>query len=143
MVYRAELVRVEKSDEGTLGVLRLDGQAFCVTLEPPDKGNAANLSCIPAGRYECRRVVSPRYGETYEVCDVPDRSHILFHPGNVSGDTMGCVLLGKHFGYLRGDRAVLNSGRTFAEFLQRVQGVEAFPFIVDEACGEGAWNTSA
>lgn len=137
MVEKAELIRLEKGYDGTFGVLRLDGQVFCVTLEPPDRGNAANVSCIPAGRYACRRVESPRFGVTYEVTGVPGRSHILLHPGNLTEDTHGCVLLGKHFGLLRGDRAVLNSGRTFTEFMERCHDAEGFPFVIEELC-EGA-----
>lgn len=143
MIHKAELIRLEKSTEGTFGVLRLDDQVFCVTLEPQDRDNAVNLSCIPSGRYRCRRISSPRYGETFEVCDVPGRTHILLHPGNVSGDTKGCVLLGRHFGYLRGDRAVLNSGRTFNDFINRTQGVESFPLTINEACEGEVWKTSA
>jgi len=132
MIEQAELIRLEQGEEGTFGVLRIDGQVYCVTLEPPDKDNQANISCIPEGKYTCRRVQSPRYGNTFEVCDVPGRSHILLHPGNIVGDTKGCVLLGRHFGLLRGDRAVLNSGNTFAEFMKRTEGGDEFPFIVQE-----------
>ncbi len=143
MINKAELIRLEKSNEGTFGVLRLDGQVFCVTLEPPDEDNAVNISCIPQGEYVCRRVDSPRYGATFEIDGVPGRTHILLHPGNVSGDTRGCVLLGRHFGLLRGDRAVLNSGRTFADFMKRSNGAEVFPFTVNEACEDGIWKISA
>ncbi|MDC0335321.1 DUF5675 family protein [Pseudodesulfovibrio sp.] len=146
MIEKAELIRLEKSAEGTFGVLRLNGQVFCVTLEPPDYNNSKNISCIPAGRYSCRRVQSPRFGATFEVREVPGRSHILLHPGNVTDDTQGCVLLGRQFGFLRGDRAVLNSGRTFAQFMEQCKEAEGFPFIIEEMCGdsseEGPWTTS-
>lgn len=140
---RAELIRLEKGAEGTFGVLRLDGQVFCVTLEPPDRGNVEDVSCIPPGRYACRRVDSPRFGVTFEVADVPGRSHILLHPGNVTDDTRGCVLLGKRFGRLRGHRAVLDSGTTFAEFMARCGETEDFDFIVEEVCEGRPWTTSA
>ena len=49
MIEKAEIVRLEKSADGTFGVLRLDGKVFCVTLELPDRGNKVNVSCIPVG----------------------------------------------------------------------------------------------
>ncbi|CCH49594.1 DUF5675 family protein [Pseudodesulfovibrio piezophilus] len=136
MLKKVELMRVEQGDEGTFGVLRLEGRAYCVTLEPPDRDNMANMSCIPAGHYMCRLVESPRFGRTFEVMNVPGRSHILLHPGNVVGDTRGCVLLGREFGRLRGDRAVLNSGKTFAGFLEQCGDVNEFAFMVTNAYEE-------
>lgn len=141
MIERAELMRLETGAEGTFGVLRLDGKVFCVTLEPPDRDNVANVSCIPEGRYVCRRVESLRFGDTFEVTDVPGRTHILLHPGNVTDDTQGCVLLGRQFGLLRGDRAVLNSSRTFADFMEQCGDAEEFDFTVAAVHEEGVWTT--
>ena len=137
MIKNMELIRLEKGGEGTFGVLRLDGQVFCVTLEPPDRGNARDRSCIPAGRYRCRRVASPRFGDTFEVTGVPDRSHILLHTGNTAADTSGCVLVGREFGDLEGRRAVLRSGGTFARLMHRCADQDRFDFTIREMCGEG------
>lgn len=126
------IVRVEESDQGTLGVLVLDGAAFCCTLEPPDRDNTVNRSCIPAGTYWAMRKKSPKFGDTFEIKDVPGRSHILFHPGNVVKDTAGCILLGQHFGKLKGARAVLNSGRTFQAFMERAGKSGAFELEIIE-----------
>ncbi len=143
MADRVELIRLEKGPEGTFGVLRLDGRVFCVTLEPPDNGNAREISCIPAGNYICCRVESPHFGRTYEVRDVPGRSHILFHRGNMVDDTKGCVLLGSGFGRLHGDRAILDSGRAFSRFLEQCGECDGFEFTVQEVGKEAAWTTSA
>lgn len=143
MIENAEVIRLESSEEGTFGVLRLDGRVYCVTLEPRDLDNREGVSCIPSGTYQCRRTRSPRFGETFEVRDVPGRSHILFHAGNVQGDTRGCVLLGRHFGLLRGERAVLNSGRTFSEFMELCEGADSFQLTVGDAWGDGSWINSA
>lgn len=113
-----ELIRVEESIDGTFGVLKIEGKAFCVTLELPDRGNQAGISNIPAGEYLCKRYSSSNFPETYEITGVPNRSKILFHAGNVTNDSRGCVLLGAYFGKLRGNRAILNSGVTFTEFMQ-------------------------
>jgi len=147
MVDKVEMVRLEKSDDGTFGVLRLNGMVFCVTLELPGRDNQTNISCIPAGEYMCRRVESPGFGSTFEVGEVPGRSNILFHAGNVVGDTKGCVLLGRYFGFLGEDRGVLQSGSTFRDFLERCSDVENFQFVIKEKCEdiceESLWTTSA
>jgi hypothetical protein len=121
-----ELIRLEETDAGTFGVLKVNKQVFCVTLEPGDLENAENRSSIPAQQYTCRRVSSPAFGKTYQVLGVPGRSDILFHPGNTIADTAGCILLAEHFGKLAGDRAVLNSGNTFRQF---VFWLEKYPFL--------------
>ncbi len=128
----ATIIRVEESDQGTIGVLLLDGQAFCCTLEPPDRDNQVNISCIPPGHYTVIQVNSPRYGDTFEITGVPKRSHVLFHAGNVVKHTKGCVLLGQYFGKLQGNRAVLNSGKTFQEFLVRLSNKGSFELDIKE-----------
>jgi hypothetical protein len=117
-----ELIRLEETDAGTLGVLKVNKEVFCATLEPGDFENAENRSSIPAQQYLCRRVRSPRFGKTFQVVGVPGRSDILFHAGNTADDTAGCILLGEHFGKLSGHRAVLNSGKTFVQFVGMLEG---------------------
>jgi len=133
---------MESSEAGTFGVLRLDGRVFCLTLEPPDRGNAVGVSCVPVGRYPCRRVRSPRFGDTFEVSGVTGRTHILFHRGNVAADTSGCVLLGSCFGVVGGVRGVLDSGRAFAAFMDRFAGQDRFELSIREAWKEGPWTPS-
>lgn len=117
MIDRAELVRLEKGEDGTFGVLKLNGHVFCVTLEPQDRDNAVGASCIPEGRYLCQPVHSPGFGNVYEIANVPGRTHILVHPGNLARDTEGCVLLGRRYGTLDGQRGILTSRDTVTEFL--------------------------
>lgn len=126
------LLRIEESEQGTIGVLLMDGEAFCCTLEPPDKDNQSNISCIPSGTYLAMRVDSPKYGNTFEITKVPNRSHVLIHPGNLVKHTKGCVLLGQYFGKLKGARAVLNSGTTFKAFLKRVENLDSFEMKITE-----------
>lgn len=115
-----ELIRLEETEQGTLGVLKVNKEAFCCTLEPADRENAKNVSSIPTQQYVCEIHDSPKFGITYLVKDVPGRVGILFHSGNSADDTEGCILLGQHFGKLKGRRAVLNSGETFKRFLGAV-----------------------
>jgi len=128
-----ELIRLEdRNHYGTFGVLKIDKEVFCVTLEPPDRLNRVNVSCIPAKQYRCTRVMSPTFGETFEVMNVPGRSHILFHAGNVLADTAGCIILAQHYGKLAGDRAVLNSGATFHVFMGMMQDENIFHLTITE-----------
>lgn len=128
----AELLRIEQTETESLGVLKLAGRAMCLTLEPPPRGNAANVSCIPPGRYRCLRKTSPRFGETFEITGVPGRSHILFHAGNLAADTRGCVLLGSRFGNLGGQRAVLESKAALTAFLAELDRQESFELVIRE-----------
>ena len=129
---RVDLIRIEESAAGTFGVLRIEGKAFCVTLEPQDKLNRRNISNIPPGKYICRKVTSPRFGKTFEVLKVPNRSHILFHAGNTQHDTRGCILLGRKYGVLRHNRAILNSGKTFKEFIGLMYATDEFELNIIE-----------
>jgi len=128
-----ELLRIEESlFLGTFGVLRINKESFCVTLEPADLLNKQNVSSIPAQQYICRRHESPRYGETFIVTNVPDRDLVLFHPGNTIEDTKGCILLAQYFGKLKGDRAVLNSGATFQAFMKIMKESNEFHLTIRE-----------
>jgi len=111
-----ELVRLETSEAGTFGVLKIDKRIFCVTLEPPAEQNQSNISSIPTGQYTVRPYSSSKYPEVYQVMDVPKRTSILFHKGNTVDHTAGCIILGQTIGKLKDDRAVLNSGGTFDAF---------------------------
>lgn len=101
----------------TLGVLLDELQVpICTTLENPWIENKPMVSCIPSGKYVCERVNSPKYGHSFEVKDVPNRSHILFHKGNIEENTKGCILLGQYFGFYKDQPAVLNSTKTMDYF---------------------------
>ena len=128
-----ELIRVEVSGKGTFGVLKINGEVFCVTLELPYRNNRSNVSSIPTGVYLCEAHNSPKYGDTFQVKNVPGRSHVLFHGGNVVAHTKGCILLARYFGKLKGNRAVLNSGATYKEFLKKLKTVESFALHITNA----------
>lgn len=125
------LKRIAETEDGTFGAL-LDGDVpFAVTLEPQWKDNATGISSIPEGEYKCRRVLSPKFGDTFEV-PVPGRSHILFHKGNVDDDTQGCILVGEQFTtWTDGTAAIGGSGVAFKEFMDRLKGEDAFWLFVN------------
>ena len=128
-----ELIRLEEDHYyGTFGVLKIQKELFCVTLEPPDVLNEKFKSSIPAQQYTCNRRFSKQFGETFEVTNVPGREGILFHAGNYVGDTQGCIILGEHKGKLKGYRAVLNSGETFETFMKMMKNYGSFHLTIKE-----------
>lgn len=128
-----ELIRLEENETfGTFGVLRIQKGVFCVTLEPSDLLNAPNISNIPAQQYSIKRVTSPRFGETFQVMDVPGRTSVLFHAGNIVAHTQGCIILGQYFGKLKEDRAILNSGATFSAFMGIMAGHDVAHLTIKE-----------
>jgi hypothetical protein len=127
------IVRLEDNFQyGTFGVLLIQTNIFCWTLEPKEWENEQQISCIPVGCYELERLVSPTFGTTYEVKNVPNRTSILFHRGNVAKDTKGCILLGKEYGSLKGGRAILCSGDTFTKFLNEMRSYKQANLIIKE-----------
>ena len=115
-----EIIRLEESEVGTFGVLRVQKQVKLWTLEPPDFENEAFVSSIPAQQYIIERHVSPTYGETFRIRKVPGRKDVLFHWGNWSSNTEGCILLGK--GLLLEPRGISTSKSAFDEFMGTLQG---------------------
>lgn len=122
----------EDSQHGTFGALLIQEKPFCVCLEPADLLNEPFESSIPAGQYFCKKYTSSKYGETFEVKDVPGRTHILWHPGNRVIDTSGCIIIAQYWGKLYGDRAVLNSGGTFRKFMALMEPYEVFHLTIKE-----------
>jgi len=125
-----DLIRVGSSSRGTFGVLRVGAVPFVLTLERPWLDNQRGVSCIPAGRYRCTRVRSPKFGITFEVQGVPERTHILFHRGNTIDDTEGCILIGEEFSGTWEQPMVVSSARGYREFMTLMDGVQAFELQV-------------
>ena len=124
------LLRVGQSNRGTFGVLRQGEVPFALTLERPWSENMASVSCIPSGTYVCRRVRSPAFGDTFEVMNVPNRSHILFHKGNTLDDTHGCILVAEEFSGTFEHPMIVSSARGFGEFLALLEGQTTFDLLV-------------
>ncbi len=114
------LHRIARKDTYTIGRLYIDGQLFCDTLEPKDRGLRQDLpfevnrarkrkgsTAIPTGRYRLTLdVVSNRFKSKsmYKFCDgklprlinVPVFDGVLIHVGNTARDTEGCILVGRN-----------------------------------------------
>lgn len=127
--------RVLTGGEGTFGVLVFEQIPFAVTLERQWLDNRPSVggvpgSCIPAGEYICKRVNSPRFGDTFEVADVPDRTHILFHKGNLDDDSRGCILVGESFSKLGKSSGIGASKAGYGELMAIMTGDDEFRLIV-------------
>ena len=131
------LKRIAYILDGTFGVLFDGNVPFCLTLEREWLDNRTNVSCIPTGTYICRRVDSPKFGDTFEICDVPDRSHILFHKGNIEDDSEGCVIVGEQYHKYKRKVSIKASREGFAEFKARTAGIDAFYLRITD-CDMGA-----
>lgn len=129
-----EILRRETSNEdGTFGVLSINKKIFCLTLEPPWRDNKKSISCIPAGTYIAKRIMSPSHGDTFRVMNVPNRQYINFHPGNLMEHTEGCILLGESVVKLKSvDRGIANSGKTFKDFMTLMENEQEFNLIIKE-----------
>ena len=130
---KARIVRLEMTSQGALGVLLLDGLIFCFTLEP-DADEAGKLYIEP-GEYVCTRFHGAKWPNTFEIL-VPGHTAVLFHAGNTEADTLGCILLGSSVGKLKGERAVLNSGATFQEFLALTKNESSFLLRIEDSYRE-------
>lgn len=84
----------------------------CLCLELPWKKNKPNISCIPRGLYKATKHISPKFGKTVWIKDVPERSEILIHKGNYLGsnnpktgtpDSLGCLIIGTHYADFNND----------------------------------------
>jgi len=130
------LKRVADTGQETCGVLCQVDFPLCLTLENAWRDNQVNISCIPAGRYKVDlNHQSPAFGRVILIKDVEGRTYSLFHWGNTSDDTEGCVLVGNAFGRVKGNLAVTSSKKTFQQLLKTLDDLypdgECYINIVD------------
>lgn len=127
------LKRIASRDDGTFGVLLADGAPFAVSLERPWRDNRRGESCIPTGDYTCIRVNSKKFGATWMVKDVPGRSEILFHAGNVFADSHGCILVAERFiVWQDGGCAIADSRVGMAELMSLTNGIVSFNLKIED-----------
>ena len=138
---RIILNRLSHTTHGTFGVLMDDTAVpFAITMERPWLNNQKSISCIPDGVYTAKRCRhseeynfkdSPKFGDTFVVENVPNRSHILFHTGNLDDDSHGCILVGEQFGVLGNNPAILASKAGFKEFFRLTSNVHEFQLVIN------------
>lgn len=102
------LYRVTLTPQSTIGKLFVDGQFFCYSLELPVKDGLPG-SAIPAGVYPIELAPSPKFQARAQndpfwanyadkmphIINIPARSLIMLHVGNLPSETDGCVLVGE------------------------------------------------
>jgi hypothetical protein len=141
---RADVVlkRIEMTDQGTFGHLIIPGKGqFCFTGELPWRNNASNVSSIPAGVYEVRWTLSPRFKVMmYEVMGVTGRAGIRIHSANLMGNKdkgykshlNGCIAYGERLGVIEGQKALLVSKPAHRRFETLMDG-KTFTLEVQDA----------
>lgn len=116
----------------TLGTIILPSGNTLKSLERPWLNNRPNVSCYPSGAYLVKylpRSGSGKYKRVWHVQNVPKRSGILFHNGNLVRHSKGCTLVGRKHGVLSGQPAVLSSASGLNAMRRELEG-EDFILIV-------------
>ena len=107
--------------DATLGLIKFSDLEFW-SVERPWLDNKPNISCIPLGDYKLKWRESPKFGPTWQLEDVPGRTHILIHSANFAYQLQGCIALGTD---LMGDTiAVANSRKAVNLFEEVTEGGE-------------------
>ncbi len=120
--------RTWKKADYTIGRMFINGQRFCNTLEPIDRGLHQKMKtddikrtkecfrkgkvAIPEGSYTVSISWSPRFKTNLpRLKDVPGFEGILIHQGNTVANTSGCILVGHNTvkGKVMDSRRTLNS----------------------------------
>ena len=129
---KLHLKRIQHLSNATLGQLIFDDIKTdpIYTLENPKRATDKD-SRIPAGAYKCKPFSGKKYKDVYEITNVPNRTAILFHWGNVQADTLGCVLLGNRIGKIGSEPAVLDSKQCFARFRSLI-GKQEFTLTIED-----------
>lgn len=123
-----EIKRLETASESVRGVLLCEGILTGIfTLEPPERGNERDISCINGGLCWCKRHISPSKGEVFWLQDVYNRSFVYIgHTGTTVKDTLGCILLGLSIGDYRGKKAVFQSKKACERLFCITSGLDGF-----------------
>lgn len=140
---RAVLARTKTSDQGTFGVITVEGRSW-FTGELPARDNQNDISRIPAGAYTCQWTMSFRFRKRmWELTGVPGRAGIRIHSANFMGakdrgyrcQLNGCIALGKKLGTMDGQAAIFLSSTAVREF-EEFMGTKPFTLEVkDEPTG--------
>ena len=122
------LKRFAENDNGTMGCLFDElNTPLMMTLERKWLDNQKDISSIPDGSYISNRVISPKFGETFEVTQVKDRDNVLIHAGNTISDSQGCMLVGKSLYHLE---SLMESKLALEKLLNTVKTENSFRLTI-------------
>lgn len=125
----ATLTRDIVSNMFTAGTLIAEGQVF-YTLERPWLENTNNISCIPAGHYECEfrdRSNNGVFTNVYRLMNVQDREGVLIHTGNSVLDSHGCILIGLGRG---SDNSTIVNSKLAMDKFREIMGKDNFNLTI-------------
>ena len=108
------------TDISTTGVLFIDGEFFCYTLEDVVREQKIyGKTAIPYGKYDVVITYSPRFKKNMPLLvNVPNFEGVRIHAGNTANDTEGCILVGKS----KGQDFIGGSRKTYEELMERIKG---------------------
>jgi len=127
------LKRIASSNLATFGVLGVGDMPEMLTLELPWLDNEKGKSCIRPGIYDMRRKWSANFNyQIWELLDVAGRVGIYIHKGNTSADSSGCILVGRRFGRLGDEPAVLESKAAYERLEELLRGQDKAVLCISE-----------
>ena len=125
--------RYDKAEDWTRGILDIDGEFECYTLEDEEREiKVWGDTCIPNGRYKVELRKEGRFHNSYRnkfsfhngmlhVTNVPNFKYILIHIGNFTKDTAGCLLVGEG---VNKNGVLVNSTKAYKKMYQKI--IKAF-----------------
>ena len=148
---KLELKRFSSQSDTTLGLLFVDGEFECFTLEDEYRADKINGETrIPEGTYkiEKREVLSgltkkyrskyPWFDYHFMLQDVPDFQYVYIHIGNDDDHTDGCLLVSDSVKSNRFDENnnLSSSGPAFKRLYQKMSEVDIINISVTDCCTE-------
>lgn len=105
VVMNLHLQLIAQTDNSTLSILSHSGDFLCFVLEDGYREKKVpGHTRIAPGRYRLAKRTHGGFYERHkrkwghefaiEILDVPEFSDVLIHPGNITDDTRGCLLVG-------------------------------------------------
>lgn len=123
-----EIVRKEKTASSTIGVLYIDGNFECYTLEDVERDvKIKNETAIPKGTYKVIINQSNRFKRLLPLLlNVPNFEGVRIHSGNTNHDTEGCILVGQ----TKAKDFIGGSRKAFARLFAKMQNADSITLTI-------------
>lgn len=123
--------RLYKKSEYTIGVMLINGEYFCDTVEDCDRGLTSDMTyeeiarrkvygktAIPTGRYDVAISYSPKFKRSLPLLlSVKGYSGIRIHNGKDADSSLGCIIVGEN----KTKGGVINSRQTMEKLMYRLR----------------------